>query len=144
MWRRVHAVKWTDVSDERIASIFTVVKTASEEPAWAGSSPRSRIFLPWRWRRYVPPKRRFIPQHLYGATSQNILHSHRCENLSDTTYKIRFTQKQTCTSSNKCFCNIGENKIFLLKKVNIPYRRVIYYDSLTLHYINTSKYDIFQ
>jgi hypothetical protein len=31
--------------------------------------PRSRIFLPWRWRRYVPPKRRFI-QDLHGATSQ--------------------------------------------------------------------------
>jgi hypothetical protein len=32
--------------------------------------PRSRIFLPWRWRRYVPPKRRFI-QDLHGAVSQN-------------------------------------------------------------------------
>jgi hypothetical protein len=31
--------------------------------------PRSRIFLPWRWRRYVPPKRRFT-QDLHGATSQ--------------------------------------------------------------------------
>jgi hypothetical protein len=31
--------------------------------------PRSRIFLPWRWRRYVPPKSRFT-QDLHGATSQ--------------------------------------------------------------------------
>jgi hypothetical protein len=31
--------------------------------------PRSRIFLPWRWRRYVPPKHRFT-QHLHCATSQ--------------------------------------------------------------------------
>jgi hypothetical protein len=31
--------------------------------------PCSRIFLPWRWRRYVLPKRRFI-QDLHGATSQ--------------------------------------------------------------------------
>jgi hypothetical protein len=31
--------------------------------------PRSRIFIPWRWRRLVPPKRRFT-QHLHGATSQ--------------------------------------------------------------------------
>jgi hypothetical protein len=30
---------------------------------------RARIFLPWRWRRYVPPKRRFA-QDLHGATSQ--------------------------------------------------------------------------
>jgi hypothetical protein len=30
--------------------------------------PHSRIFLPWRWRRYVPPKRWFT-QDLHGATS---------------------------------------------------------------------------
>jgi hypothetical protein len=30
---------------------------------------RSRIFLPRRWRRYVPPKRRFT-EDLQGATSQ--------------------------------------------------------------------------
>jgi hypothetical protein len=32
--------------------------------------PRSRIFLPWRWRRYVLPKRRFNSQYLHGGTSQ--------------------------------------------------------------------------
>jgi hypothetical protein len=32
--------------------------------------PRSWIFLPWRWKRYVPPKRRFT-QDIHGATSQN-------------------------------------------------------------------------
>jgi hypothetical protein len=43
--------------------------------------PRSRIFLPWRWRRHVPPKSRFT-QDVLGVTSQDgILHSHRCENL---------------------------------------------------------------
>jgi hypothetical protein len=31
---------------------------------------RSRIFLPWRWRRYVPPKRRFNSLELHGSTSQ--------------------------------------------------------------------------
>jgi hypothetical protein len=31
--------------------------------------PRSRNFLPWRWRRYVPLKHRFT-QDLHGATSQ--------------------------------------------------------------------------
>jgi hypothetical protein len=35
MWRRVDLV-WTDVSEERIASIFRVEKSAIEEPAWAG------------------------------------------------------------------------------------------------------------
>jgi hypothetical protein len=32
--------------------------------------PRSRIFLPWRWGRYVLPKRQFS-QDAHGATSQN-------------------------------------------------------------------------
>jgi hypothetical protein len=35
MWRHVDLV-WTDVSEERIASIFKVEKSASEEPPWAG------------------------------------------------------------------------------------------------------------
>jgi hypothetical protein len=39
MWRRVDLV-WTDSSEERIASIFRVEKTASEEPAWAGGCGR--------------------------------------------------------------------------------------------------------
>jgi hypothetical protein len=34
---RVDPMKWTDVSEERIASIFRVEKSASEEQAWAGS-----------------------------------------------------------------------------------------------------------
>jgi hypothetical protein len=34
-WRHVDLV-WTDVSKERIASIFRVEKPVSEEPAWAG------------------------------------------------------------------------------------------------------------
>jgi hypothetical protein len=35
MWRLVDLV-WTDVSEERIVSIFMVEKSASEEPEWAG------------------------------------------------------------------------------------------------------------
>jgi hypothetical protein len=35
MWRRADLV-WTDVSEERIASIFRIEKSASEESAWAG------------------------------------------------------------------------------------------------------------
>jgi hypothetical protein len=58
MWRRVDLVNWTDVSEERIASIFKLEKSTSEEPAWAGG--RST--------------RRHIPE-------DGILHSHRRENL---------------------------------------------------------------
>jgi hypothetical protein len=52
MWCRVDLV-WTDVSEERIASIFKVEKSASEEPEWAGGS---------RWQQTA--------QDLRGATSQ--------------------------------------------------------------------------
>jgi hypothetical protein len=65
------------------------IKTASEKLAWTGGCrlswvfstvgsicshlltlvPRSRIFLPCRWRRHFPPKRRFT-QDLHSATSQ--------------------------------------------------------------------------
>jgi hypothetical protein len=78
IWRRVDLV-WIDVSEERIASILRVEKSAREEPARCFSTddsvcshlitlvPLSRIFLPWGWW-YVHPKRRFT--HLHGATSQ--------------------------------------------------------------------------
>jgi hypothetical protein len=36
MWRPVDLVNWTDVSEEHVASIFRVEKSASEEPAWVG------------------------------------------------------------------------------------------------------------
>jgi hypothetical protein len=75
---------WTDVSEKCIASLFRVEKSASVEPAWAGVCsnlnipvPRSRIFVPWRWKRYVPPKRRFT-QDLHNATPQKtafVIHS---------------------------------------------------------------------
>jgi hypothetical protein len=34
MWRRID-LEWTDVSEERVASIFSVEESASEEPVWA-------------------------------------------------------------------------------------------------------------
>jgi hypothetical protein len=41
MWRRVDLVL-TEVSEERIASIFRVEKSASEEPAWAGGCTKTQ------------------------------------------------------------------------------------------------------
>jgi hypothetical protein len=48
MWGRVDFV-WTDVSEERIASIFRVEKSVSEEPAWAGGGtlPTSATCSHW-------------------------------------------------------------------------------------------------
>jgi hypothetical protein len=57
MWRRVDLV-WTDASEERIASIFRVEKSASEKPAWAGGQQLTtytrwflarRFFYPEDW-----------------------------------------------------------------------------------------------
>jgi hypothetical protein len=48
MWRRVDLV-WTHVSEERIASIFRVEKSASEEPEWAGGCSHTRSA-----RRHIP------------------------------------------------------------------------------------------
>jgi hypothetical protein len=56
MWSRAVLV-WTDVSEGRIASIFRVEKSESEELAWASSCS------------YVPPKRRFT-EEVHNATFQ--------------------------------------------------------------------------
>jgi hypothetical protein len=48
--------------------LFDIITFSSQPPAHAGS-PLSRIFLPWRWRRYVLPTRLFT-QDPHGATSQ--------------------------------------------------------------------------
>jgi hypothetical protein len=63
MWRHVEIVL-TDVSEERIASIFRVEykKKSMSEPA------RARETV-WRWKWYVPLKR-WLTQFLHGATSQ--------------------------------------------------------------------------
>jgi hypothetical protein len=65
MWRRVGLV-WTDVSEERVASIFRVKNSASEEPAWAGGYSEMSV--------HIISTRRHIPE-------DGILHSHRHENL---------------------------------------------------------------
>jgi hypothetical protein len=91
MWCRVDPVKLTDVSEERIASIFRVEKSTSEEPAWAdvcrlllpayaGSSLADFSYLKMETRssetsvHFTGSTRHHIPE-------DGILHSHRCENL---------------------------------------------------------------
>jgi hypothetical protein len=75
MWHRVDLM-WTDVSEEHIASILRVEKSASEEPAWAGGCILSQ-------RRYVPLRTRSTLRHI---PEDNILHSHLHENLKS--YRI--------------------------------------------------------
>jgi hypothetical protein len=71
MWVCVVVVS-TDVSEERNASIFRVVKNPqSEEPAWAdGYRLSHQSFSTLKMEASIPPKRRFI-QNLHSATSQN-------------------------------------------------------------------------
>jgi hypothetical protein len=93
MWCNVYLVNWTDVSEERITSIFRVEKSASEEPTWAGGS-----------RRLLPPAHvsssladfstlkmeairssensvQFTKVTRCHIPEDGILHSHRCENF---------------------------------------------------------------
>jgi hypothetical protein len=67
LWRMLSCGMWccvdlvlTNISEEHIASIFRVENLLV---------PGSQIFQPWRWRRYVPPKRR-LTQVLHSATSK--------------------------------------------------------------------------
>jgi hypothetical protein len=79
MWRRVDIV-WTDVSEERIASIFRVEKSASEEPTWAGDC---RLWTD------VSEERRFT-QDLHGATSQKTaLFMDTAVKTSNLTWRLR-------------------------------------------------------
>jgi hypothetical protein len=62
MWHRVVCWVATDVSEEHSASHLLA--------CWF----LLKWFLrPWRWRRYVPPKRRLQLNRLHGITSQMIL-----------------------------------------------------------------------
>jgi hypothetical protein len=63
MWRRVDLL-WTQVSEERIASIFRVEKLASEEPVWAGGwrlshqSKNTQLYMFFDWRLSLKPPSR--------------------------------------------------------------------------------------
>jgi hypothetical protein len=77
MWRRVD-LGWTNVSEERITSIFRVEKSASEEPAWAGGCSH-------------------IPE-------DGILHSHHYENLKSYTADILFLVQEGVKSKTEEAC----------------------------------------
>jgi hypothetical protein len=63
MWRCVGLV-WADVLEEHTTSVWVCSHLLMLVPL-------SLISLPWRWRRYVPSKRRFT-QDLHSATSEKM------------------------------------------------------------------------
>jgi hypothetical protein len=81
MWRHVDLV-WTDGSEERIASIFRVEKSAGEERATCSrlfslahfSTLKTEAIRSTETSVYARSIRRHIPE-------DGILHSQRCENL---------------------------------------------------------------
>jgi hypothetical protein len=86
MWRRIDLVNLTDLSEERITSIFMVEKSATEDcslqpPAHAGSSLADFSTMKMEvipssetWVQFTRSTRRHIPE-------DGIVHSHRRENL---------------------------------------------------------------
>jgi hypothetical protein len=78
IWRCV--VRWvsTDVSEDHISSIFRVEEISSAET----------FILPWRWMRYVPPKRRLKLNGLHDVISQStVLFITTAVKTSDPTYQ---------------------------------------------------------
>jgi hypothetical protein len=62
MWSHVVCCVATDVSEEHIACHLLA--------CWF---LQKLFLLPWRWRRYVPPKRRLQLNRLHGVTSQKMI-----------------------------------------------------------------------
>jgi hypothetical protein len=84
MWRYVDLV-WTDVSEERIVSIFMVEKSANEEPEWASgsfadfSTLKMEAILSSETSVHTRSTQRHMPE-------DGILHNHLCENFKS--YKV--------------------------------------------------------
>jgi hypothetical protein len=82
-------------------------------------SARSRILLPWRWRLYDPPKRRFT-QNLHSATSQKAAFFKLCsilKNLSDLSRKV---------PKRYCFIPICQRWMSVQKWGNVDNTRTVF------------------
>jgi hypothetical protein len=104
MWRHVEIVL-TDISEERITSIFSSVA-----PAKLVRSRISSCLLPRRWRRYVPTKRR-LRQFLHGATSQKtaffIVTARKTSNLTYNIYCIFVIKKHGLSVWRALYCQLS-------------------------------------
>jgi hypothetical protein len=67
-------------------------------PAFTLVSLLNLFFRPWRWRRYVPPKRRLTLNGLHGVISQEIV---LFEWISLSTRKMKLAKTQRSTDNSK-------------------------------------------
>jgi hypothetical protein len=108
MWRRVDIV-WTDVSEDFIASIFRVEKSASKKLAWAGGcSPHPPAHANFLLADFSALKVEAIhssetPVHTRTTRCHipeySIFHSHCCENLKS--YMLHFSSTMTLFTIKK-------------------------------------------
>jgi hypothetical protein len=89
VWRRIDVVDWTDVSEDRIASIFRVEISANEEPAWAGGcrtvievDALGRLLFIWTALPTVITLITIISLGTYNTSSWYIFLSRRCDPTS--------------------------------------------------------------
>jgi hypothetical protein len=69
----LHLQVWKSAEQETACSrcLGRHLTVCSAKPPACAPVPRSADFLPWRWRWYIPPKRRF-EYRLHGAISQKM------------------------------------------------------------------------
>jgi hypothetical protein len=97
MWRRVGPVR-TNVLEGHVASIFRaeIIRERYCYPS-ANANPSSR-FLPWRQRRYVPPKRLF-PQDLQDSALRLVVTAVKTSNPTQNSYALRTTWERLYKSN---------------------------------------------
>jgi hypothetical protein len=63
----------------------------------------AQFIQPWRWRRYIPPKRRLTFSGLHGVNipEDSTIHNHRCENLKSYLHNF-FAEISTSKKNMAC------------------------------------------
>jgi hypothetical protein len=121
MWSHVDLM-WTNVSEESIASILRVEKSASEEPAWAGgctlhagslfadfSTLKMEAIRSSETSVHTRTTRRHIPE-------DSILQAHHHEKLKSYILQLHYTAKCQYNKIMQVTNHIHYNKIILHRK----------------------------
>jgi hypothetical protein len=111
MWGLVDLV-WTDVSEERIASIFRVETSASEEPAWAGGCRLSHL------------------KSYKNISDKNICFTFvtSTQNIFSSMYISRDTSRNACSSSCKAVVRNVQFKLKIVQVQQIAFHTILQYE----------------